>query len=148
MATHEYNNQSFASERREVLRNDTHFARQSNTVDDAGGRYAKLTPSNVIGSTSAPQYPKLLASSPWSQFDQNVEPVLGFSVNAMEPTGTHAEVQASTEPALIPQVAASPSTTEVDRTGGEPVVGSTVVGLPSTDEPVIGPSASSKRRSL
>ena len=118
--THEFNNEASQSERREVLRNDTMFSRQQNIVDDAGGRYAKLTPSNVIGSTSAPQYPKLPASSPWSQFDQNVEPVLGFSVNSMEPTGTHAEVQASIEPALIPSVVASPAVIG-DRTGEEPV---------------------------
>ena len=136
MPTHEFSNQASQSERREVLRNDTMFSRQQNTIDDSGGRFAKLTPATITGATS-PQYPQLPPSSPWaSGFDQNVEPQLGFSVDAMEPTGTHAEIEASL-PALIPQVVTSP-TTEVDRTGEEPVVGSTVVGLPSTDEPVIG----------
>ena len=49
---------------------------KSNSVDDAGGRYAKLTPSNVIGATSAPQYPPLPASSPWSHGSiTNMEPL-------------------------------------------------------------------------
>ena len=138
MTTHEFDNQASQAERREVLRNDTYFARQSNTVDDAGGRYAKLTPSNVIGSATSPQYPQQPENSPWHHDPVAATEPLGFSVDAMEPVGTHAEVQASIEPALIPQVA-TPSTTDGDRTGGEePVVGSTVVGLPSTDEPVIG----------
>ena len=81
---HEFNNQASQSERREVLRNDTYFARQSNTADDAGGRFAKLTPATITGSTPSPQYPQLPASSPWSGgFDQNMELVLGFSVDAM-----------------------------------------------------------------
>ena len=106
--THEFNNQASQPERREVLRNDTYVARQSNTADDAGGRYAKLTPSNLTGQSQ--QVPQLPASSPWSSgFDQNVEPELGIDVNAL---GTE---QASIEPVPIPQVVASP-TTEVDRT--------------------------------
>jgi hypothetical protein len=116
MTTHEFDNQASQAERREVLRNDTYFARQSNTVDDAGGRYAKLTPSNVIGSATSPQYPQQPENSPWHHDPVAATEPLGFSVDAMEPVGTHAEVQASIEPALIPQVAASP-TTEVDRTG-------------------------------
>ena len=36
-------NESTQSEKREVLRNDTYFARQQNTIDDAGGRFTKLT---------------------------------------------------------------------------------------------------------
>jgi hypothetical protein len=83
MATHDFNNQSSQSERKAIVKNDTLFARQSNTVDDAGGRFAKLTPTKVIGSTPSPQYPQLPASSPWSQFDQNVEPELGIDVNEM-----------------------------------------------------------------
>ena len=143
MPTHDFRNDSDLSERKAIVKNDTLFSRQQNFVDDAGGRYAKLTSSNVIGSKPTPQYPPLPASSPWaSGFDVNVEPPLGYAVDEMPAVGTQAEI----EPALIPQVAVSPSTTEVDRTGEEPVVGSTVVGLPSTDEPVIGSFA--RRRSL
>ena len=130
--THEFNNQASQSERREVLRNDTMLSRQQNTIDDSGGRFAKLTPATITGATPAPQYPQLPASSPWSNgFDENVEPPLGYAVDAMPQ-----EIQSTSEPELIPQVVTSP-TTEVDREGGEPVVGSTV-DLPSTDDPVIG----------
>ena len=87
--THEFNNQSSQDERKAVLRNDSYFSRQQNTTDDAGGRYAKLTPATITGATS-PQYPQLPASSPWSSgFDQNVEPHLGYAVDEMpaqEPT--------------------------------------------------------------
>ena len=84
MTTHEFNNQSSPSERREVLRNDTMFSRQQNIADDAGGRFAKLTPATITGATSSPQYPQLPASSPWaSRFDENVEPPLGYAVDEM-----------------------------------------------------------------
>jgi hypothetical protein len=77
-------NEATQAEKREVLRNDTYFSRQSNTADDAGGRYAKLTPTKVTGSTPLPQVPQLPASSPWaSGFDQNLERELGFSVDEM-----------------------------------------------------------------
>jgi hypothetical protein len=136
--TRPYHNEATQAERKTIVKNDSYFARQQNTIDDSGGRFAKLTPATITGSTPSPQYPSLPASSPWSNgFDANVEPQLGYAVDEMPQ-----EIQSS-EPALIPQVAASP-TTEVDRTGEEPVIGSTVVSFPSTDEPVIGSSI--KRR--
>jgi hypothetical protein len=75
------------SEKREVLRNDTYFARQQNTIDDAGGRYSKLNPAKITGSTPA-SYPQQPASSPWSQgTDQitGVEPPFGIDVNELPP---------------------------------------------------------------
>ena len=103
-----FRNDTTQAEKLEVLRNDTYFARQSHTVDDAGGRFAKLTPATITGSTPSPQYPQFPASSPWaSGFDVNVEPPLGI-----------AEMP---EPVPIPQVVAA-SPTKVDRTE-EPVVG-------------------------
>jgi hypothetical protein len=133
MTTHEFNNQSSQSERREVQRNDTMFSRQQNTVDDAGGRYAKLTPATITGVTPTAQYPQLPPSSPWSNgFDENVEPPLGYAVDEMPAQ----EIQSS-EPALsLATVVASP-TDAGDRTGEEPVVGSTV-DLPSAGDPMIG----------
>ena len=99
MATHEYDNQVSQSERKAIVKNDTLFPRQQNTVDDSGGRFAKLTPATITGSTSSPQYPSLPASSPWSNgFDENVEPPLGYAVDEMPAQ----EIQAS-EPELIPQ---------------------------------------------
>ena len=43
MTTHEFNNQASQSERKAIVKKRHYFSRQSNTVDDAGGRYAKLT---------------------------------------------------------------------------------------------------------
>jgi hypothetical protein len=131
--TRPYDNSATQDERKAILRNDSYFSRQQNTPEDAGGRYAKLTPSNVIGSKPTPQYPQLPPSSPWANgFDVNVEPQLGYAVDEMPAQ----EIQSS-EPALSPATLASPDAG--DRTGGEePVVGSTVVVLPSTGAPVIG----------
>ena len=52
-------------EKREVLRNDSYFSRQQNTIDDAGGRYARITPSKLTG--QGPSVPEQPASSPWSR---------------------------------------------------------------------------------
>ena len=134
MPTHDFRNDSDQSERQRVER-DTYLTRAQSDADlTSQGHFKRETATRV---TSVPVYPSLPSSSPWSNgFDVNAEPPLGVDVNAMEPTGTHAEVQASIEPALIPPVVASPA--EVDRKGGEgPIVGSTV-DHPSTDEPVIG----------
>ena len=136
--TRPYDNPATQDERKAILRNDSYFSRQQNTADDAGGRYAKLTPSNVIGSKPTPQYPSLPASSPWSQFDQNVEPVLGFSVDAMEPVGTPTEVQSSLAPNLA-TVAASPADVG-DRANEGPVAD--VASLPAS----LAAGSSIKRR--
>ena len=130
MATHEFDNDSNQAERQRVER-DSYLTRAQADADLAAqGRFKRETTTRVTG---VPVYPSLPPSSPWANgFDTNIEPPL--SVDEMPAVGTQAEI----EPELIPQVAASP-TTEVDRTGGEePVVGSTVVVLPSADEPVIG----------
>ena len=98
MATHEFNNQSSQAERREVLRNDSYFSRQSNTVDDAGGRFTKLTPNILTGQSQ--QVPQQPASSYWAQGLDEVcgpEPAFGVDVNAQEPVGTPKEIQASLE---------------------------------------------------
>jgi len=118
MTTHEFNNQASQAERREVLRNDTYMARQQNTVDDVGGRFAKLTPATVTGSAPSPQYPQLPEGSPWAKgFDQNVEPPIGFDVNAQEAVGTTKEQEQSSL-ALSPATAvASPAEVE-DRVKG------------------------------
>jgi hypothetical protein len=111
MTTHDFNNQASQAERKAIVKNDSYFARQSNTVEDSGGRYAKLTPTKVIGSTPSPQYPSLPASSPWAQFDQNVEPPLGIAIDEMPAN----EIQT---PALMPPEArALPASVHA----GEPV---------------------------
>ena len=109
MADLPYSNETTQSERREVLRNDTYFARQQNTPDDAGGRYAKLTPATITGATPSPQYPQLPPSSPWANgFDENVEPPLGIAVDEMPAVGTPTEIQSSLAPNLATVVASPP----------------------------------------
>ena len=94
MTTHEFNNQASQSERREVLRNDTMLRPPKNTIDDAGGRFAKLTPATITGATS-PQYPQLPAIHRGLTASIRTSNPLGFSVDAMEPVGTQAEIEAS-----------------------------------------------------
>jgi hypothetical protein len=93
----EYRNEASQAERKAVLENDNYHTRAQNTLDESGGRYTKLTPTNVTGTASA-QVPKLPESSPWATDDPTgVEPPLGFSVDEMQPTGTPVEVAKSEE---------------------------------------------------
>jgi hypothetical protein len=74
-------------ETREIIHNDSYFTRQRDALDEAGGRYAKLTPNKVTGATPPSQYPRI-PSGPWAA----PEPVapdpatdqLGFDVNEVE----------------------------------------------------------------
>jgi hypothetical protein len=100
--TRPYDNSATQAERKAVLRNDTYFARQSNTVDDAGGRFAKLTPSNLTGQSY--QVPRLPENSPWHSDPVPATEPLGFSVDAMEPNGTPEEVKASIAALKPPEV--------------------------------------------
>ena len=61
---------------------------------ETGGRFADKV-SLVVGETPAVQYPRLPAGSPWAGDPVGLEPPLGFSVDAMEPTGEAHEIQAS-----------------------------------------------------
>jgi hypothetical protein len=89
-------NEFSQAERRKVLK-DTLFARQQNTADDAGGRFTKLTPTNVTGSTPVPSYPQQPTNSPWHDNPVPPEEPFPVDINAMEPNGTPSEVQASLE---------------------------------------------------
>jgi hypothetical protein len=80
MTTHDFRNDSNQAERKRVER-DTYLTRaQADTDLAAQGRFKKETTTRVTG---VPTYPSLPANSPWVQFDQNVEPELGFSVEEM-----------------------------------------------------------------
>jgi hypothetical protein len=81
-------------ERRESLENDRKVREQqggtffqhavSSADDEAGGRFARVNPTMVVGSTPGPSYPQLPASSPWAHdYVPNEEP-LGYSVNDLE----------------------------------------------------------------
>ena len=93
----EYQNEASQAERKAVLENDNYHRRAQNTLDDSGGRYTKLTPTNVTGTASA-QVPKLPENSFLGKKPGRIsgpEAPLGFDVNALEPTGTNREVEES-----------------------------------------------------
>jgi hypothetical protein len=133
------------SEQRARLLRDTFFARQQNTVDDAGGRYAKLTPSKLTGQTSAvPQQPP---NSPWSKSVDELtgsEPPLGFDVNAQEATGTPKEIQSSLGESLAAPTAMLPDPPNLE----EPTPNPTTTADFSNAVPLVdrvGSSAFSKK---
>jgi len=64
----DYWNESSQRERRDVVKNDrqTYLDRAVADANVGGGRYATLQKQTVIGAKSGPTYPRLPASSPWS----------------------------------------------------------------------------------
>jgi len=79
-----YDNPATQDERKAIVKNDTLFTRQQNTIDDAAGRYAKLHPAKIVGSTPAP-YPEQPANSPWHHDPVPATEPLGFSVDELPP---------------------------------------------------------------
>ena len=61
---------------------------------DLGGRFAKVNTTTVVGAGPI-SYPQQPANSHWSRDPVPAEPVLGFSVDEMEPVGEVHEVEAS-----------------------------------------------------
>jgi hypothetical protein len=57
--------------------------RQQNTVDDAAGRYAKLTPSTIVSGAPVPTYPSQPPNSPFAADPVGVEPPLGYEIDAL-----------------------------------------------------------------
>jgi hypothetical protein len=77
---------------------DTYFSRAQADADDAGGRYAKLNPAKITGSTPAPSYPTQPGNSPWASSPvppNRASDELGFSINDQEAVGTPAEIEQS-----------------------------------------------------
>jgi hypothetical protein len=138
--TRPYHNEATQSEKRAILKNDSYFARQQSQPDDAGGRYAKIRPSNVTGSAPSQQIPKQPENSPWASDPLGPEPPLGFSVDEMNPVGELHEIEKSLASLEAREsnpttavVMASPAV-EVDRShasGGRSVV-SSAAGRPPT----------------
>jgi len=87
------------SERRAVLRNEragtTYHEFAAGEADVPRGRFTAHERSVVTGSTPVPQYPALPASSPWASDPVPAEEPLGIDINAVEPVGTHTEVEQS-----------------------------------------------------
>jgi hypothetical protein len=57
-------------------------------VDDAGGRFAVVHETTIVGSSLVTKYPQL-SSGPWAGPDiVPPEPPLGYRINDVEPTGS------------------------------------------------------------
>ena len=74
--------------------NNTYHARAQHDLDESGGRYAKLEPRTVVGTTAIPQMP---GGAEWCSSATSVpdEPPLGAAVDAMEPCGEAFELRQS-----------------------------------------------------
>jgi hypothetical protein len=82
MSNQPFDNDTPQAERKAIVKNDSHFSRQQNIIDDAGGRYAKLNPAKITGSTPSP-VPQQPTSSPWAKsLDELTGPEgpLGFDI--------------------------------------------------------------------
>jgi hypothetical protein len=91
-------NESSQSERRAVLRNErevgTYHAFATSEAGAVGGRYGVVSKTRVIGSGPV-EYPALPSSSPWASDPIPPEPSFGMAIDAMEPVGTHVEIEQS-----------------------------------------------------
>jgi hypothetical protein len=95
------------AERRRILREQAStlldHARAA-ADDEAGGRFARIQPQSVIGSTPIPQYPQ--AGTPFQSDPCGLEPPLGYDINAMSefasPTGISLSPVATDDPAHAP----------------------------------------------
>jgi hypothetical protein len=80
-------------EKRRILAEDrkarsTYFQHALTDPDlELGGRFKKLTPSTVTGSSSMSAVPQQPANSPWKCDPVPAEMPLGYSVNDQEPVG-------------------------------------------------------------
>ena len=95
------------AERRRVLREQAStFLDHARAAadDEAGGRFARVQPQSVIGSTPIPQYPQ--AGTPFQSDPCGLEPPLGIAIDAMpehEPsTGIAVSPVATDDPANAP----------------------------------------------
>ena len=127
-------------EREEVMRQDADFRRQqreqaqreqSSTFHQHAqseanvdlGRFGTLGNPTVVGAEPAVKYPQLPSSSPWSgaQPEPGIEPPLGFENSALEPSTSHACVEA-TSPASAdaPSLSDLASLGDAQRAGAGP----------------------------
>jgi hypothetical protein len=87
--------------KREILKNDAKvratyrdFA-QSDPELELGGRFAKVTPSTVVGAAPVTSVPRQPEGSHWHSDPMPMEPPLGLDINAVEPVGEPHELRAS-----------------------------------------------------
>ncbi len=82
MTDHHFNNDADQAERKAIVANDSNFVRQQNELDTSGGRFAKVTPTKLVGADHAYPAPP---TGPWSGADPAPpEEPLGYSVDDME----------------------------------------------------------------
>jgi hypothetical protein len=90
-------NKSEQTERRAVVKNDTlapsTYHALANLDTSLSGRFGKAD--IVTGDEASARYFELPTSSPWGGPRMPDEPSLGLDINAPEPNGTFAEIQAS-----------------------------------------------------
>jgi hypothetical protein len=116
-----------AEQRRIQLEGTTmHQHAQSAANDEAGGRFASVNPTTVVGAQPLPVYPQLPSSSPWSgtQPEPGIEPPLGFENPAVEESSMammwSSSIEATGAPvteALSPDVQVPPSPVDDVETG-------------------------------
>ena len=86
-------------------------------LDDAGGRYATVTPKSVTGAAPGPTYPAQPAGSPWAKDECPPEPLidgrtegntLGYEIDRPDatPTSTALEVKEPPSPPVQVNLAA------------------------------------------
>jgi hypothetical protein len=114
---------------------------QAAALDELGGRFARIQPQSVTGSTPIPQYPA--ASAPFQSDPCGVEPPLGTNINFVEPCGTAAEIEASLRVATGFQlpVAAGPTSAEAPSLNALGDEQRSDVGPPSTTPAARPPSS-------
>jgi hypothetical protein len=69
---------------------------QASANDEAGGRYAKQTPTTVVGADPI-AYPRQPEGSPWSQQWPEGPDEFGVPIDAMEPVGSDKEIEEAAE---------------------------------------------------
>jgi hypothetical protein len=74
----------------------TYFSHAGDVELELGGRFAKLTPTTVVGTEPITKYPKL-ESGFWAKDECPPEPPLGFDVNTQEPVGEAHELSPAKE---------------------------------------------------
>ena len=88
------------AERRRIMADERrgrtyHGVAASSVDDERGGRYGASGSKQTVVGSSPIAYPKLPANSPWANDPCPLEPVLGFSVEELEPVGEPFEIEAS-----------------------------------------------------
>jgi len=80
---------------RKVREGSTYFHHAAaSALDEMGGRFAKVQPTTVTGSTPS-AWPKMPEGNPWACDPLPMEPPLGYAIDAQDPVGEPHEIAAS-----------------------------------------------------